>query len=118
MKNISRIILTFFIFLFTLNFASAFGYFRHSDMYDLMGFPGFGFLVGFGIAAILLGLFLFIFWLSMLIDCLKRDFKKDYEKIVWVLVMIFLHLLGAIIYYFVVKVSDKKAVAKEKKKNN
>lgn len=51
----------------------------------------------------------------MLTDCLKRDFKKDYEKIVWVLVMIFLHLLGAIIYYFVVKVSEKKIV-KEKKK--
>ena len=107
MKHISRIILTFFIFLFALNFVSAFGYFRNSDIYDFMGFPGFGMFIGFGIAAILLVLFLFVFWLLMLIDCLKRDFKKDYEKIVWVLVMIFLHLLGAVIYYFVVKINDK-----------
>lgn len=50
----------------------------------------------------------------MLVDCLKRDFKKDIEKVVWVLVLVFLHLLGALVYYFVVKVQDKKV--KEKKR--
>lgn len=93
--------------------ANAFGYFRNADVYDFIGMSGFGVLSAFGIVALLLGALLFIFWLLMLIDCLKRDFKKDYEKVVWVLVMIFLHILGAIIYYFVVKVSDKR-VAKKK----
>lgn len=95
--------------------ANAFGYFRSTDMYDFVGMPGFGMFVGFGLIAIAIGVLLFLFWLWMLVDCLKRDFKKDYEKIVWVLVMIFLHILGAVIYYFVVKTGDKKA-GKEKKR--
>ena len=49
----------------------------------------------------------FVFWIWMLIDCLKRNFRKDNDKIVWALVIIFLHILGAAIYYFVVKVNDK-----------
>ena len=88
--------------------ANAFGFMRDSDMYDFVGMPGFGMFVGFGLAAILIGVLLFLFWLWMIVDCLKRDFKKDYEKIVWILVMIFLHILGAVIYYFVVKVEDRK----------
>ena len=92
--------------------ANAFGYFRNPDMYDFIGMPGFGLLIGFGLVAIIICVLLLIFWLWMLVDCLKRDFKKDYEKIVWVIVMIFLHILGAVIYYFVVKANDKK----EKKK--
>jgi len=56
---------------------------------------------------------IFIFWIWMLIDCLKRNFKKENDKIVWVLVIIFLHIIGAIIYYFVVKVEDKKYIKKK-----
>ena len=55
----------------------------------------------------------FAFWIWMLIDCLKRNFKKDNDKIAWVLVIVFLSVLGASIYYFVVKVNDKNI---EKKK--
>ena len=88
--------------------AGAFVYYGDSDLYGMMGMPGFGMILGLGLVAMLIGVFLFAFWFFMLIDCLKRDFKKDYEKIAWVLVMIFLHLLGAVIYYLVVKVSDKK----------
>lgn len=95
--------------------ANAFGYFKDPDMYDFVGMPGFGMFVGFGLLAVAIGIFLFAFWLLMLVDCLKRDFKKDYEKIVWVLVMIFLHILGAVIYYFVVKVEDKRNLGAKKK---
>lgn len=93
--------------------ANAFSYFRNPDMYDFIGMPGFGMVMGFGSIAIVVGILLFVFWLWMLVDCLKRDFKKDYEKIVWVLVMIFLHILGALIYYFVVKVSEKNQKARK-----
>ena len=51
---------------------------------------------------------LFVFWIKMLIDSIKRDFKNENEKIVWVLVIVLLGLLGAAIYYFVVKANDKK----------
>lgn len=39
----------------------------------------------------------------MLVDCVTRNFKKDTDKVVWVLVIIFAGLIGSIIYYFVVK---------------
>ncbi|MCX6749545.1 MAG: PLDc N-terminal domain-containing protein [Candidatus Pacearchaeota archaeon] len=45
----------------------------------------------------------FVFWIMMLIDSIKRKFKNDTEKIVWVLVIILTGILGAIIYYFVAK---------------
>ena len=112
-KKILKLLIIFFTFLFLIMNAYAFGYFRNSDIYDFVGMHGFGMLIGFGIFAIAIGILLFVFWLWMLIDCLKRDFKKDYEKIVLVLVMIFVHLLGAVIYYFVVKVSDKEISRKK-----
>ena len=42
-----------------------------------------------------------IFWIWMLVDCLTR--KKFEDKLVWVLVLIFLNILGAFLYYFLVK---------------
>jgi len=61
---------------------------------------GFMFFMLIIVILLVLGL---IFWIAMIIDCAKRNFKKDSEKIVWILVLIFLGVLGAIIYYFVVK---------------
>ena len=58
--------------------------------------------------------FLFVFWILMLIDCAKRNFKNDNEKVVWILVIALLGFIGAAIYYFVVKVSDKKALKNKK----
>ncbi len=74
----------------------------------------FGSLAGAGAAMVLLFLlgmlfiaglavFLFVFWILMIIDCVKRKFKNENDKTVWILVLIFLQFLGAIIYYFVVK---------------
>lgn len=48
----------------------------------------------------LIFLFLFVFWWWMLIDCIKRDFG---EKTLWILLIIFLNLLGGVLYYFLVK---------------
>ena len=50
----------------------------------------------------------FAFWIWMLVDCIKRKFKKDDEKIIWLLVIILVQVIGAIIYYFVIKRKDKK----------
>ena len=85
MNKITKIITFILASISAVGIANAFGYFRNSDMYDLMGMPGFGMFMGFGLIAIAIGIFLFVFWLFLLVDCLKRDFKKDYEKIVWIL---------------------------------
>ncbi len=56
--------------------------------------------------------FVIVFWLWMLIDCLKRPddkfaFGGNYAKIIWVLVIIFTGFIGALIYYFLIKREDK-----------
>lgn len=45
-----------------------------------------------------------IFWLWMFIDCLVREeFEGPNDKIVWILVLLFTSLLGAILYFFLVR---------------
>jgi len=49
---------------------------------------------------IALALSFVVFWIWMLIDAIKNPGLSSTERIVWVLVILFLHLLGAIIYFF------------------
>jgi glucan phosphoethanolaminetransferase (alkaline phosphatase superfamily) len=79
-------------------------------MMEMMSLFGGAIVLGisFLLIIIALGIFVFIFWILMLIDCLKRRFKESSEKIVWILVIIFTQIIGAMIYYFIVKVNDKK----------
>ena len=41
------------------------------------------------------------FWIRMLIDCVTRESNEGNERIVWVLILLFTHVIGASIYYFV-----------------
>ncbi|HOX55548.1 MAG TPA: PLD nuclease N-terminal domain-containing protein [Candidatus Paceibacterota bacterium] len=43
----------------------------------------------------------FVFWVWMLIHAIKNKGLSDTEKIVWVLVILFVHVIGALIYFFV-----------------
>ncbi len=67
-----------------------------------MADPTPGFVIG---IVLLLALIIAIvaFWIWMVVDCAGRRFKKSEDKIVWILIIIFLHIIGAIIYYFGVK---------------
>lgn len=56
-----------------------------------------------GIGSLLLApiiLFFSIFWLWMLVHAILNKGLGDVEKIVWVLVVFFLHFLGAVLYFF------------------
>jgi hypothetical protein len=79
-------------------------------MVGMMGF--FGGMLALGLAFMLLIFILvilvFIFWISMLIDCIQRKFKDGSDKIAWVLVIILTGIIGALIYFSIVKVKDKK----------
>ena len=115
MAKILRLIILALVSIFAVPIANAFIYGKeYNDMLDFMGMRGFGWFVGLGLIALVAAAFLFVFWAWILIDCLKRNFKKDVEKIAWVLVIIFLQLLGAVIYYFVVKIPEKKSVKGKK----
>jgi hypothetical protein len=64
-------------------------------------------LVGVGIMLLvwlfvgLIGLAVTVFWILALVDCLTRRFEDPMNRVVWVLVIVFLHGVGAIIYWFV-----------------
>jgi hypothetical protein len=49
----------------------------------------------------LIGLLIFIFWLWMLIECIMNKALTSTEKLIWVLVIIFLNGLGALLYFFI-----------------
>ena len=52
----------------------------------------------FGIAIMLA---LFGIWLWALIDCANNEPSTGNEKVIWILLIIFLHVLGAILYLLV-----------------
>ncbi|MBI2044972.1 PLDc N-terminal domain-containing protein [Candidatus Pacearchaeota archaeon] len=59
------------------------------------------------LSLVLIAALLFVFWLMMLIDSITRKFKDSSDKVIWVIINIFLGILGALIYYFVVFYKDK-----------
>ena len=67
-----------------------------------------GEMLGFGIFFMMIFLVAFfvlyiVFWIWMLADCLGRKFKGENEKLLWALVILFGNIIGASLYYFMVK---------------
>lgn len=61
------------------------------------------FLIAGGIAGLFflaIALLVFIFWIWMLVDCIKNPNLDSTQRIIWALVVFFLYGLGALIYYF------------------
>lgn len=58
------------------------------------------FVLGLGMFGGLLALALGVFWLWMLVDCLA---EQSEDKLVWFLVIFFLNLLGAFLYYLLAR---------------
>ena len=56
----------------------------------------------------LIGLALTAFWIWMLVDCATKETSVGNDKIIWILVIIFTHWLGALIYYLVRRPERKK----------
>jgi uncharacterized membrane protein len=54
-----------------------------------------------GLLFFLIAVGAFVFWIWMLIDAITNKGLAGTEKIIWVLVVLFLHFLGALIYFFV-----------------
>jgi len=81
------------------------------------GFSGWNLsIMSAGVFGVLFWAIAAIFWIWMLIDCLTNNFKKDIDKLIWAVVIIFLHVLGALIYYLVVKVGNYNKTPKVKAK--
>ena len=50
----------------------------------------------------------FAFWIWMLVDCATKESSQGNDKVIWILVIIFTHWIGALIYYFVRRPERKK----------
>ena len=48
-----------------------------------------------------IGLLVFVFWIWMLIDAIQNKGLTDGEKVGWVLAVVFLHFIGALLYFFI-----------------
>ena len=55
---------------------------------------GLGLLMGLGLLAM-------AFWIWMLVECATKESGSGNEKLIWVLILLFTHLLGALIYCFI-----------------
>jgi hypothetical protein len=40
-----------------------------------------------------------VFWIRMIIECATKE--SDPERLVWIIILVFTHFIGATIYYFV-----------------
>jgi len=43
----------------------------------------------------------FAFWIWMIIDCATKEPSTGNDKLVWIIIIVFTHIIGALIYYFV-----------------
>ncbi len=60
-------------------------------------------LLGLAFAALI-----FIFWLWMLIDCIKNE-RDGTQRIIWALIVFFLPCVGSLVYFFVRKMPRGKS---------
>lgn len=56
-------------------------------------------LAFFGLGILGFGLLGIVLQIIAIIDILRSNFRNDTDKIIWLLVVIFLHLIGAILYF-------------------
>jgi hypothetical protein len=49
----------------------------------------------------IVALLAFVFWIWMIIDAIQNKGLTDGEKIAWVLVVVFLHCVGALLYFLI-----------------
>ena len=42
-----------------------------------------------------------IFWIFMIVECATKEADTGNTKIVWIIIVVFTHIIGALLYYFV-----------------
>lgn len=42
-----------------------------------------------------------VFWIWMIVECATREPSQGNDKIVWIVIIVFAHWIGALIYFFV-----------------
>jgi phospholipase D-like protein len=42
-----------------------------------------------------------MFWIWMVVECATKEPNQGNDKIVWIVIIVFAQLIGALVYYFV-----------------
>ncbi len=56
---------------------------------------------------------LVIFWIWMIIDAAKRDYRNNVEKIVWLVIVVVGGWIGALIYFIVIRSVNPRGLVKK-----
>ncbi len=67
------------------------------------GGSGAGFLVGTGLFLIALGVLYVVLWLYCIINAATRTDFDTTQRLIWILVLLFLHGLGPILYLIIAR---------------
>lgn len=67
---------------------------------DLIVAPFFALII-FGLLALILSVGGVIFWIWMLVECLRYESSEGNTRLVWLLVILFLSLFGALLYFLI-----------------
>lgn len=51
------------------------------------------------LAILLLALLGTVFWIWMIVECATKD--KDPDRLVWTIIIVFTHIIGAALYFFI-----------------
>ena len=68
------------------------------------------FVAAFAGAIVIVAIAVLVFWIWMLVDCAKRKFRNEVEKVIWIIAVVLLTWLGAFTYFIVVKSLNPKGV--------
>lgn len=67
---------------------------------DIIFWP---FALALGGAMMIVWILLVIFWIWMIVDCAKRRFRKDTEKIIWIIAIALTNWIGALVYFIIIR---------------
>lgn len=69
-------------------------------------------LILFFFGVFVIGILGTLFWIWMLIDCATKEPSEVNDKVIWILVILFTHFIGALIYYFVRRPERKRLLGR------
>ena len=54
--------------------------------------------IGF-LTIIVIGIFIFLLPIIAIIDIVRSNFQRDSDKLIWILIVLFLNIIGSILYF-------------------
>jgi hypothetical protein len=77
------------------------------EMINILFWP---FALAFAGVMIIFKIIFLIVWVVMIVDCAKRKFNVDWEKFLWLGILVFFNWIGIILYFIVVRSMNPRGV--------